>query len=303
MGIEQLQLVMNALREARAFSLATELDWYDRLERIDGPVMAAIGQGTGGGEGGDAGGGTGTDRGGGEGAGDEGGEDTGGEGGAGGTPNISEMFAGFRDEVMERFGDLERGLPVVDDGDDDDDEGGAAGGAPLTGIFDASNFTLDDYDDDGHLKPEAQGRALSEAVNRAVAQAVAPEREKAAAERRDAQADQLQEKYAVFGDPVARKPIIDMAKGMAKNLADATGNSDLASTLWREPSFLEVVYLGTVGRRAAESETPAGGDGDGVTLESGGSAGPAASGDDADGKETAQRIVSLAKKSKFRLGS
>lgn len=243
--------------------------------------------------------------GGGEGAGGEGGgsgsggsnEGGEGEGGEGGAPDLTQLFASFRTDVLSRFDRIEEGLE--DDGElEDDDQGGAP---QIPRIFDPRNFTDDDFDADGNLTPEAENRALNDAIQRQVAEALAPEREAEAARRRGAAADALEQKYPIFADPEARAPVFSAAQQAAQRLAQSLGQPELRD-LWREPDFLEVVYLGIVGRQAAERETPAGG-GSGVTLENGGSAAAAAGSGEGQYEGAGDRIAALATKSKFRLGT
>jgi hypothetical protein len=291
MALETLQQVMNALREARAFGLRTELEWHDQLERVEGPVMAAIGQGTGGeaaaGEGEGAGGG-GAGGGGGEGAG------AGGEGGGEGGTDLQGLFASFRNDVLSRFDGIEERLEPEEEEIEDNPR-------QLPRIFDPRNFTDDDYDENGQLTPEAENRALNEAIDRQVAMALAPEREAEAARRRGEQADALETEYPIFADPEARAPVFSAAQQAAQQLAQSLGQPELRD-MWREPAFLRTVYLGIVGQTAASRETVAGGEG-GVTLENGGSAGPAAGSSGNANEGAAERIVKLAASTKYRLGN
>lgn len=204
---------------------------------------------------------------------------------------LMDAFSGFRDDVTSRFDGLEQRVPqpqqaAAEEGEEED-------------YFAPQRFKLDDFDDEGNLTPQAQQRAVKDLVNAAVAEALKPSQQREEQARINREAGALEQKYPDFQDPVKRGPILQAARERAARMAEAMGKPELAE-LWREPAFLETSFLADAGSRAAASQTPAGQQ-DGVVLEQGGSAGPAGDGGQQD--ETAARIVGLAAKSHFRLGT
>lgn len=209
-------------------------------------------------------------------------------------PDFAAMFSDFSTTVLEKVEGLERRLPVPAEEDDDDEDEEAA----ATPFFDPRDFADDDFDDDGNLKREAQQRGFQSFVKGIIEAERAPERAAAQAARRTSEANDLEKRHPVFADPKARAPHIAQAQQYAAHLAQTTGNKALADS-WREPSFLEMVYLAKGAGAAAQT---AGGEQGNVKLESGGSASPGAASDDG-GKATAKRIVGLAQSTRFRLGT
>lgn len=230
--------------------------------------------------------------------------DAGGEGG--GAPDLGklmEAFNGFRTDITTKFDGLASRIPEYTD-DENDDENENAGGEHERSpdFFDPTRFNAEDFDEHGQIKREAQVRELGAIVERQVAQALAPDRQAQADRDRTERANALEQKYPIFADEAKRQPILREAQAKAARMARAAGNPALRDA-WRDPDFLELTHLGMVGQQALAGETVAGaGGGQEVTLERGGSAGPAGGGDDA-GKGIAQSIVKLAGKSKYRLGS
>jgi hypothetical protein len=219
-----------------------------------------------------------------------------GEGGQQEAPDYSALmdaFSGFREDVTSRFDGLEARVPAPAAAAQDD-------GDAETDYFAAQRFTLDDFDDEGNLKPEAQQRAVRDLVKAEISRELQPERESRQREAHTARANELEEKYPDFKDPAKRGPILQAAKARAARMSQMQGRPELAE-LWREPAFLELSMLADVGGRAAASQTPAGQQG-GVALEHGGSAGPAGDGGNQQ-DEDAGRIVNLARQSHFRLGT
>lgn len=227
--------------------------------------------------------------------GDEG-EDESDDEGAGdddGTPDFGALFDEFRSDITQRFDGLESRIPEPEAEEPEPER--------QQDFFDPNRFSDDDFDENGQLTREAQQRALGEMMDQRIAEARAPEIAQRETERRSREADDLETKYPDLADPEKRAPVLRSAQEFAGFMAKATGN-DLFRESWREPKFVEMVYLAAAGKQAAAGQQPAG-QKKGVTLERGGSAGPGSSGGDEGGKDTAKRIVGLANKSKFRLGS
>jgi hypothetical protein len=156
--------------------------------------------------------------------------------------------------------------------------------------FELPQFSIEDYDEDGQLSPEAQAREIARLVQQGVEEALAPEREERAWERRDQEADALEERYP---DLAGEKQ--EHYLQLAQQKAQALGQPTLAI----EPSFLEMVYLEAQAREKAGDEIPAGSRQE-VSVERGGTVQPVSAdgpGDDGD------RIVSLARSKHHRVGS
>jgi hypothetical protein len=275
--------------------------WHPRMEGEEGAGGGeaggeAGGEGAAGGEaagGGEAAAGAG----GGEAAGSLSGELAGGGeeqgGGAAGVDleTLMGAFDGFRTDVTQRLDALPRqaaAAPAAAEDDEDDP-------------FSPDRFTLNDFDEEGNLKPQAQSRAIKDLVQNAVNEAMAPERERAQRERINSQAAALEERYPDLQDREKRTAILNSAKGRAANLARVTGRSELAE-LWREPDFLETVYLADAARAAAASQTPAAQQ-TGVHLEAGGAAGPAGNQGGTAEDQLGDAIVGVAQSRRFRLGT
>lgn len=222
-----------------------------------------------------------------------------GEGGEGtGGPDVASLIGGFGtklDEFSQSIGQrldaLERPAAVEEEPEEGAGEAGEEEGF-------VPQFAVEDFGENGELTVEAQTRAIAEIAQRQVQQALAPIQEQRTDERRTAYADALEERYPDLADEDKQDQYLDLAAAEASRLAQITGRPELAQ-LAAEPEFLEVVYLMEQSRRRAGDEIPAGSQRE-VTLEPGGGAGPAsAAGESDDG----DRIVSLANKSKFRLGA
>lgn len=234
-------------------------------------------------------GGTTTEQEGAEGAsGSEGAEETQGTTQGGGQNELLDEFRTFRGDMLSRFEGLEGRLPQQQT-----TEGEGEGEGEEEGLeeLDLSQFSDDDFTDDGALTPEAQRRALQQMIQRGVAEALRPEQERAAQERRDEYADMLEEQYPELQDPKVQDAMLTKTRAYAESL----GQPKLA----QDPQLLEMVYLAEKMRERQGNEVPAGSQ-QGVTLERGGPAGPAAQRNQEDDGD---RIVKLAKSSHFRLGS
>lgn len=225
--------------------------------------------------------------------GEAGGEGVGGEAGAQTqtAPDFESLFSDFSDRFESRFEGIEEALnppppePVKE----------------RTDFFDLRNFSDEDFDADGELKPEAQQRALQSMIDQRVAEALSPMQRARAEERRVAEADALEAKYPDLADPAKREPILGTAREFANFMAERTGDPSRAD-MWTEPVFIELVMLAQIGKQAAGGQQAAGQQKD-VTLERGGSAGPGGDGGGGTSNERAQSIVKLAQSSKYRLGS
>lgn len=205
------------------------------------------------------------------------------------------QFGSKLDGFASRFDGLEERLNTAATSGGGEEE---AGGGEGEGDEFVPQFAVEDFNESGELTVEAQTRAIQEIAQRQVEAALAPQREQAQAQRRDAYADALEQKYPDLQDEATQNAVFDAAIQQASMLAQITGRPELAE-LWREPEYLEVVYLAEQAKKRAGDEVPAGSERE-VTLERGGAAGPAAQsgqGDDGD------RIVAVAQKSRFRLGS
>jgi hypothetical protein len=159
------------------------------------------------------------------------------------------------------------------------------------GEFDLPEFGVEDFDEDGLIKPEAQSREIARLVQQGVQDQMAPHLEERAWERRDQEADALEERYPDLADEKTQAKYLTMAQQEAQRL----GQPALAI----EPKFLETVYLADQARQKAGDEIPAGSRQE-VTVERGGVAG----GGSADGPgDDGDRIVALAKTRHHRVGS
>lgn len=227
-------------------------------------------------------------------AGDDLGDDAGDEGGdEGGAPDFTAMFDAFRGDVLERVDVLSSRIPEPQVQEREPE--------PQQDFFDPNRFSDDDFDEEGQLTRQAQQRALNEMIDQRVAELRAPEIAERETQRRTTEADALEVQYPDLADPEKRAPVLRSAQEFAGFMAKATGN-DLFADSWREPKFVEMVYLAMAGKQAAAGQQPAGRQ-KGVTFERGGSAGPAGASGDDGGKATAKRIVDLAGSTKYRLGS
>lgn len=205
----------------------------------------------------------------------------GGEGATGGGGDrLFEAFQSFQQDVTGRLDQFEQRFEEEPAGDDD----------PYAGLDDAAVFGDEDYDVDGQLTPEAQQRAFEQMVQQGVQAAMQPHLEAQEQSRRDAEADALEAKYPVLGDPAKAGPYIDKAVQQAQLL----GRPELA----REPAFLEMVYLADEATRKSAAEQSAGGQQE-VTLERGGGAAPADGSQ--GGNDDAKRIAGLAAR-RFSVG-
>jgi len=206
----------------------------------------------------------------------------GGEGatGGGGGDRLFEAFQSFQQDVTGRLDQFEQRFEEPADDPED----------PYAGLDDAAVFGNEDYDVDGQLTPEAQQRAFEQMVQQGVQAAMQPHLEAQAQQRRDAEADALEAKYPVLGDPAKAGEYIDKCVQQAQLL----GRPELA----REPAFLEMVYLAdeATKKAAAEQSAPAGQE---VTLERGGGAAPAEGSE--GGNDDAKRIAGLAAR-RFSVG-
>ena len=205
----------------------------------------------------------------------------GGEGATGGGGDrLFEAFQSFQQDVTGRLDQFEQRFEE-EPADDDD---------PYAGLDDAAVFGDEDYDVDGQLTPEAQQRAFEQMVQQGVQAAMQPHLEAQEQSRRDAEADALEAKYPVLGDPAKAGEFIDKAVQQAQLL----GRPELA----REPAFLEMVYLADEATRKSAAEQSAGGQQE-VTLERGGGAAPADGSQ--GGNDDAKRIAGLAAR-RFSVG-
>lgn len=201
----------------------------------------------------------------------------------GGGDRLFEAFQSFQQDVTGRLDQFEQRFEEepADDTPADD---------PYAGLDDAAVFGDEDYDVDGQLTPAAQQRAFQQMVQQGVQAAMQPHLEAQAQQRRDAEADALEAKYPVLGDPAKAGEYIDKCVQQAQLL----GRPELA----REPAFLEMVYLAdeATKKAAAEQSAPAGQE---VTLERGGGAAPAEGSQ--GGNDDAKRIAGLAAR-RFSVG-
>lgn len=205
----------------------------------------------------------------------------GGEGATGGGGDrLFEAFQSFQQDVTGRLDQFEQRFEEPADDSED----------PYAGLDDAAVFGDEDYDVDGQLTPEAQQRAFEQMVQQGVQAAMQPHLEQRAQDRRDAEADALETKYPVLGDPAKAGEYIDKAVQQAQLL----GRPELA----REPGFLEMVYLADEATKKSAAEQSAGGQQE-VTLERGGGAAPADG--SGGGNDDAKRIAGLAAR-RFSVG-
>lgn len=116
-----------------------------------------------------------------------------------------------------------------------------------------------------------------------------------AAERRDAAANALEERYPALKDEEKQEAIVGKTMEFAQYVAQSTGRPELAE-LWREPAMIEMVYLAEEARGRARDEVPAGSEQE-VHLERGGSAQPTGRQEEDDG----DRIVRKHQARTFRL--
>jgi hypothetical protein len=160
-------------------------------------------------------------------------------------------------------------------------------------------FSDEDFNDDGSLTLEAQTREIERIAARVVEDTLRPQREAEQQARRDAGFDSLEERYPDLADEQQQDYYLQKVQEYVGSIIRATGRPELAA-MAMEPETLETVYLAEQARKRAGDEVPAGAD-SGVTLDRGGTAPPPAPSkpepDDGD------RIVALASKSRFRLGT
>lgn len=197
----------------------------------------------------------------------------------GGGDRLFEAFQSFQQDVTGRLDQFEQRFEEPADDED-----------PYAGLDDAAVFGNEDYDVDGQLTPEAQQRAFEQMVQQGVQAAMQPHLEQRAQDRRDAEADALEAKYPVLGDPAKAGEYINKAVQQAQLL----GRPELA----REPGFLEMVYLADEATKKSAAEQSAGGQQE-VTLERGGGAAPADG--SGGGNDDAKRIAGLAAR-RFSVG-
>lgn len=157
-------------------------------------------------------------------------------------------------------------------------------------------YGVEDFDEHGALDPAAQAREMQRIAGEIADQRIAgvqaeraAEREEAAWERRDQQAEALEQKYPDLADDEKS----DMYIGIAKELAERLGKPELAI----EPEWLERVYLSEKAKETAGDEIPAGNE-QGVHVERGGAAAAAAT---SVGEDDGDRIVALAGKKRHRI--
>ncbi|HMS60682.1 MAG TPA: hypothetical protein PKD63_00260 [Solirubrobacteraceae bacterium] len=198
----------------------------------------------------------------------------------GGGDRLFEAFQSFQQDVTGRLDQFEQRFEEPADDSED----------PYAGLDDAAVFGDEDYDVDGQLTPEAQQRAFEQMVQQGVQAAMQPHLEAQEQSRRDAEADALETKYPVLGDPAKAGEYIDKAVQQAQLL----GRPELA----REPGFLEMVYLADEATKKSAAEQSAGGQQE-VTLERGGGAAPADG--SGGGNDDAKRIAGLAAR-RFSVG-
>lgn len=199
----------------------------------------------------------------------------------GGGDRLFDAFQSFQQDVTGRLDQFEQRFEEPADDERDD---------PYAGLDDAAVFGNEDYDVDGQLTPEAQQRAFEQMVQQGVQAAMQPHLEAQEQQRRDAEADALEDKYPVLGDPAKAGEYIDKAVQQARLL----GRPELA----REPGFLEMVYLADEATKKSAAEQSAGGQQE-VTLERGGGAAPADG--SGGGNDDAKRIAGLAAR-RFSVG-
>lgn len=207
----------------------------------------------------------------------------GGEGATGGGGDrLFEAFQSFQQDVTGRLDQFEQRFEEEPADDDVQD--------PYAGLDDAAVFGDEDYDVDGQLTPQAQQRAFEQMVQQGVQAAMQPHLEAQEQSRRDAEADALEAKYPVLGDPAKAGEYIDKCVQQAQLL----GRPELA----REPAFLEMVYLADEATKKSAAEQSATG-GQEVALERGGGAAPAEGSE--GGNDDAKRIAGLAAR-RFSVG-
>lgn len=204
----------------------------------------------------------------------------GGDATGGGGDRLFDAFQSFQQDVTGRLDQFEQRFEEPADDPED----------PYAGLDDAAVFGDEDYDVDGQLTPEAQQRAFEQMVQQGVQAAMQPHLEAQEQSRRDAEADALEAKYPVLGDPAKAGEYIDKAVQQAQLL----GRPELA----REPGFLEMVYLADEATKKSAAEQSAGGQQE-VTLERGGGAAPADG--SGGGNDDAKRIAGLAAR-RFSVG-
>lgn len=213
-----------------------------------------------------------------------GGEET---GAPAGDDRLTSALDGFRDEFTGRLEQMQRVFEERLPQQEPEEE------PELADPRDPEFFGDEDYAPDGSLTEEAQARQfeaiLAQMVEQAAQQQVAPLYQQREAERRDREADALEERYPDLRDEETQDRVLERAAEVAQQL----GNPEAAI----EPAFVELVYLAMQAQERAASETPAGG-GPNVPIERGGGASPAQGGDEPD---LGDAIVKLAQKGKFRL--
>lgn len=209
----------------------------------------------------------------------------GGEGATGGGGDrLFEAFQSFQQDVTGRLDQFEQRFEEEPAGDEPAED-------PYAGLNDAAAvFGDEDYDVDGQLTPEAQQRAFEQMVQQGVQAAMQPHLEAQEQQRRDAEADALEAKYPVLGDPAKAGEYIDKCVQQAQLL----GRPELA----REPAFLEMVYLADEATKKSAAEQSAA-ETQEVTLERGGGAAPAEGSQ--GGNDDAKRIAGLAAR-RFSVG-
>jgi hypothetical protein len=211
------------------------------------------------------------------------------EGGAAAAPDtdvasrLMEQFNTFTSDVTSRLDRFEQAQQPEEDEEDDDDLSQYA--------LDPNDFSDDDFSDDGNLTPEAQQRAFVEMMRRVAKAELAPFEAQRAEERRVAEADALEEKYPELQEESVQDAMIEKVVAFAKQI----GQPELA----REPALLEMVYLAEKAKERAGDEIPAGSERT-VRLQTGSTAPPAESREQTDDGD---RIVSLANKSHYRIGT
>lgn len=208
-------------------------------------------------------------------------------------PDFDALFSRFEEKVGERFESLEERLPAP--------AGESVPEIPDPADIDAF-FSDEDFADDGELTQEAQERHFWATVQKEAAtiaeakvkEALSPLQEQQEQERRGQAADALEAKYLELQNADVVEKVLDAAVRHAQRLGVPPEQVNQVAT---EPAFIELTYLAMKATEQTAGEpAPAA---PGVTLESGGAAGPA---DAQDAPDLGDRIVKLANESKFRLG-
>lgn len=150
------------------------------------------------------------------------------------------------------------------------------------------------FDEEGNLTAEGQlalmAQVARDAAQAAAQEAVAPITQRDIETRRAAEADALEEKYPRLQDAAFQDQMVDRTIALARKL----GHPELAA----EPAFFESTYLAYEAEQRVAAETPAA-QTPTAHVERTTAAAPARP---SKPKDDGDRIVGLAKKSRFRLG-